>query len=246
MQKSSAVTIFAVFLLSQPCFAEPREFKDTTGRTIKAELLAVRDDQVQLKLEGGKEYRLPLDRFCEADVTYIKEWAVKNPAPITIRGLYIEFDKTVDKMPAEKPTADEKKKGKVVPTNYTTDYTIQIKNNSDKDLEGLKVKYTIYKQVRNRILGQGGSSSEKLVELTGDEAIEFLPKASAHEISTVTAPTSSWEKGGKKQEPKEMHDETLWGVVARVFVGESEVRADSYPDGVINRVEAYKAKKEAD
>lgn len=60
-----------------------REFTSTDGKTIEAEVLSIRGDQVVLQI-GTKQYTLPTTRFSEADQTYFEEWKVaeaKNIIP---------------------------------------------------------------------------------------------------------------------------------------------------------------------
>ena len=235
--------VFLSFVSSSP--AEFREFKDSTGRTIEAELIAVRGKSVELKLKSGKTYTLAIDKFSEDDVAIIKKWGEDNPAPpapVNVRGLYLDFDKRVDKLSESRSNDDKKKKGGTR-KRVETDYTITLKNDSGQDLENVKMSYTLYKHVRDRQLGQGEYSTESLEETDEEEAIDFLAKATTHSLTTISVITTNSEDGGKKGAPKKLHDETLWGVIARVYVNDAEVRAESYPDGVIDRVSAYRAKE---
>ncbi len=217
--------------------AEIRKFTDTTGREIEAELVAVRGDQVQMKV-GGNEFTLPVSKFSEADVTFIREWAVANPAPVNIRGVYIEFEKNMERIKEPKMEDDDKKKkGGSEQSRTSFDYSIMVRNTSAQDLEDLKLKYTIYKYVRDR--PASGSAIESLEETEGEEAIGLLAKASDHEVATQAVVATDSETSGKKDEPGSSHSETIWGVVARLYSGETEVRVDSFPDGLADRVEGH-------
>ena len=53
--------------------APARTWTDTTGRKIEAELITGSVDSILLKM-GGREVRLAVDRLCEEDQEYVREW----------------------------------------------------------------------------------------------------------------------------------------------------------------------------
>lgn len=55
--------------------AELREFTDTNGRKIQAELVEVGDGVVSIRMADGRLFRdIPLSRFSEADRRFVKDW----------------------------------------------------------------------------------------------------------------------------------------------------------------------------
>ena len=54
----------------------PRNWTNTAGKTIFAELIASEDDTVTLR-KNGREYRIPLTTLSEADRDYTKQWRTK-------------------------------------------------------------------------------------------------------------------------------------------------------------------------
>lgn len=233
----------ALLLLTSSAFvnAEVRKFTDTNGREIQAELIAVRGDQVEMKV-GGKTYTLPISKFAEADVTFIKEWGEANPAPLKVRGMYIEIKKNTDKVKEPKANDDGKKKkdaAKISRTNF--DYDITVRNTSQQDLPDLKLKYTIYKFVRER---SDTGKFENLEETVEEEEISLLEKSSEFSTTTTTVMTTDSEESNKKAGTEKIHKETLWGVVVEVYHGDNIIRSGSSPDGLEARVKIYKASNE--
>ncbi|MCB1206798.1 MAG: hypothetical protein KDN18_21260 [Verrucomicrobiae bacterium] len=71
------------FLIPGELVAEPREFKSTDGKTIKAEIATVRGTDVVLSM-GGREFTVPVARFSQADQEFIAKWKeedLKNHVP---------------------------------------------------------------------------------------------------------------------------------------------------------------------
>jgi hypothetical protein len=57
---------------------EYREFKDVTGRTVKAEFIGLEEEQVVLKLPNGSTAKVPVERFSKEDRDYIAAQEAKN------------------------------------------------------------------------------------------------------------------------------------------------------------------------
>lgn len=224
--------------------AETRKLTDTNGREIEAELIAVRGDQVEMKVRG-KVYTLPISKFSEADVTAIKEWGEANPAPIKIRGMYIEIKKNSERLKEPKANDDGKKKKdgpKISRTNF--DYSITVRNTSTNDLPDMKVKYTVYKLVRER--STGSSRTENLEEVTGEEEIKLFEKSSDFTMDTETVMTTDSSEKDKKSGTEKQLSETMWGVIVDVYHKDKVVRSGSSPDGLADRVESYKESRKKD
>lgn len=66
-----------VFGVSIPAHAAPREFKSTDGKTITAEVAAVKGDQVVLSM-NGREFTVPVARLSQPDQDFIAEWKKKD------------------------------------------------------------------------------------------------------------------------------------------------------------------------
>lgn len=60
--------------------AELRTFTDVEGRALQAEITAVTDDVVKLKLRSGKAAEVPLARLSDADKLFAISWKEQNAA----------------------------------------------------------------------------------------------------------------------------------------------------------------------
>lgn len=74
--------------------AEVREFKDTKGRSLKAEFLNLQGKKANLRLEDGKVVAVPLEKLSEADQEYIKNHPSSKFPPVELpeRPLYAVKD----------------------------------------------------------------------------------------------------------------------------------------------------------
>ena len=145
MKRLPAVLIFAATLLQ----AEPRAFTDQFGRSITAELISVEGDKARIRRDDGQVFTLETSKLSEADQTFIKEWAAKQPAPASAA------------KPEEKFVPDPKKlvvshsRGKFSSQTlarfegYTHaheqwGYSIQITNEHLYPVEKLRVEYNLF------------------------------------------------------------------------------------------------------
>lgn len=67
---------------SQLGFARP--WKNDAGRTIEADLVAVRGDSAVLFM-NGREFAFPLNKLSPEDLEYVKDWQAHPPAPVPRR-----------------------------------------------------------------------------------------------------------------------------------------------------------------
>lgn len=75
--------LFSLFLLALPASdvrGESRDWTNTAGKTITAELLGVANDAATLKLDNGREYTIPLNTLSEADQAFAKTWQEEQAA----------------------------------------------------------------------------------------------------------------------------------------------------------------------
>ncbi|MDF1825563.1 MAG: hypothetical protein P1U68_13030 [Verrucomicrobiales bacterium] len=82
-------SLLVIFCSLTDARSEPRDWTNSAGKTITAELLGVRDDSVTLKLDNGREYTIPLNTLSEDDQAFATSWqeeqnAIANtPSPAT-------------------------------------------------------------------------------------------------------------------------------------------------------------------
>jgi serine/threonine protein kinase len=77
----------------------PGTFTDTKGRSIKAFLVSVKNDDVTLKLESGQQHTIKASTLCQADIDYLKTQGLVMPQTPTV---------TAAAVPASKPARIER------------------------------------------------------------------------------------------------------------------------------------------
>lgn len=73
------ILLLVFFWTGQVCQARP--WKNDAGKTIEADLVAVRGDSAVL-LMNGREFAFPLNKLSPEDLAYVKEWQAHPPAPV--------------------------------------------------------------------------------------------------------------------------------------------------------------------
>lgn len=71
--RHAAVFGWFVFLCSV-CHAEMHTFTDVQGRKLKAEIVAVDDSAVTIKLGNGRNSKIARDKLSDEDQDYVSEW----------------------------------------------------------------------------------------------------------------------------------------------------------------------------
>ncbi|MGJ8633508.1 MAG: hypothetical protein ACSHX7_06270 [Luteolibacter sp.] len=241
MKKTSRF-IFLLILIPALCNAETRTLTDKEGKQIEAEIKAVRDENVTIEMKG-KEYTLPFAKFSDDDIAYLKKWVEDNPAPAVIfkeSDLTISFKKNIERIKPEKEEkpANNKDKGNSKQTQNSESYLIKVSNTVSKEIPDMQVKYTIYKLVRQKTTGDNKSSSEDLEEVEGTSETTNLDKLANFEFTTDSVIATDSEKSDKKSGSKTTRKEDIWGIITKIYSGDTEIRVDEYPDGLIERVES--------
>ncbi|MEP2776099.1 MAG: SHD1 domain-containing protein [Luteolibacter sp.] len=251
--KTLSLFLTLTFVFSALCYAETRDFTDTSGKQITAELVAVRGDEVTIHM-NGKEFTLPIGKFSEEDATYIREWAEANPAPAASAfkssDLTVSIQKEVDRIRQEKKEdykdSTGKSSGKLKDsfdqTQNSEKYMVKVSNTVSKEIPDLKITYTLYKLVRTKTTGEERSSSEDLEEIEGEATAPILEKLAAFEFTTDEVVLTKSEKFEAKTGNKTTLDEEIWGIIVKTYSGDTEIRVDCTPNGLIEKVASYKEK----
>ncbi|MBL9151534.1 MAG: hypothetical protein JNK37_03575 [Verrucomicrobiales bacterium] len=77
--KIPSLSLFLIALAALS--ASARDFRDFTnleGKTIHAELLDLRGEQVRIRMQNGRVFDVPVASLSEADRAYLKEWDAKR------------------------------------------------------------------------------------------------------------------------------------------------------------------------
>ena len=124
--------------------AELREFHNSKGVALKAELVKARGPNVVIRDAEGKENTVPVKNFSRDDVTYILRWIMAEPTALDYRFEAKETEKAVDKVPgtggraptgyAAYGTADESQRG----------YEVSLSNRCANPVEGIRACYRVF------------------------------------------------------------------------------------------------------
>lgn len=79
MKIQLSILFFAVCVHTTALKADVRDWTNSDGKTISAELLDVSEGNAVLDM-GGKSFEVPIDTLSEADQAFIKEWSKSAPA----------------------------------------------------------------------------------------------------------------------------------------------------------------------
>lgn len=118
--------------------AEAVSLTDTKGRTIQATIISVMAGNVNIRLENGRQFRIPMTTLDEQSLTTVESWKVqqigkhREPFKVSIRN-FVEGEK-------ERSTASTRIK------TYQEGYTVKIENNYPMKVPSLTVEYLILKE----------------------------------------------------------------------------------------------------
>ncbi len=147
-----------------------RTFTDTTGRTLKAKLISHKGDgKVNLEIKG-KQYSLPITKFCLDDQEFLQKWIKVNPPTLNYAFKY--------EIKAEKLSSDRSNSGYVKTRRARYAYKVAVINASRDVVSDLTMKYQMF--LHNETSGyyyssRGSSTSFKQgeFELPGQMPFNF-------------------------------------------------------------------------
>jgi len=211
--------------------ANGRVFTNTAGKTINAELVGLNNKTAILKLDNGKQAKVPLSSLSKDDQLYVNTWWEKNKNMVSANDIRIAISKKSISQRASKDKDGKKKDSKS--KTATTTYTCTLNSYTQKSIKDIKVDYTVYKSVSSR--GEGGSSSstEEISKTTAVALIE-ANKSAEFETEAVKCVTSS--KKGKEGKGSSKR-ESIVGIVVTLSVDGKEFLKQSHPDNLLRRLE---------
>ena len=146
-----------------------REFTDTQGRKLEAEIVSAAAGQVSLKrVADGRLFNVPAATFTEADQKFIAEWAAANTK--------YSFDVTYTK---KKQGETKQKSNNVTYEQETWIYKINIRNRLPAAVGDLRVDYWCFRREDG---GKGKGTAR--IETSGSSKIAAIPGSSAVTVDT--------------------------------------------------------------
>jgi hypothetical protein len=222
--------LFLVVVMSGSFFGTPaadaRTFTNTTGKTIDAELVGLNNKTAVLKLNNGKQAKVPLSALSKDDQVFINSWWEKNKNMVSENDVRISISKKITLHREPRSKDGKKKEGRSKKTS--TVYICTLNSHTQKSIKDIKVDYTVYKSVSSR--GEAGSSSST-EKITKTSTVKLLEANKSTEFKTtgVKCETSS-NKGGSKRE-------SIDGIVITLSVDGKEFLKQSYPDTLLRQLE---------
>ncbi len=196
------------------CLALPvvaREFTDSKGRKLEADIVTASQGQVTLKrATDGQTFTVPATMFSAEDQKFIQDFAATNMQyKFEVRSTKVKLD--------EVKTRD----GNVTVEKEKWAYKLDIKNLSSGAVPDLRVDYWCF---RRRDDGKGRGMPEK--EIAGSHKLESMVRGGSAQFKTLGVEISKqlldanfyWANGDKSKQA-----DGMGGVVLRFFSGPREV-----------------------
>lgn len=237
------VSILAVGLLEGgSVFAEPREFTNAEGKTLKAELVTVIDDKVVLKLANANTATVPLKSLSADDQAYIADWWKVNKDKLKPMDVTLAVSKKSDRIDRKvtRSGGGNVQPGQNVVSEIVKKLTIdefyyvgELKSYVKKDVSDIAVSYTIYKRISTS--GKAGSET-KVEEIKGEALVKLLEAhgKATFETQIVSCEDSSVTGGNV---PREYKRETILGVIFELKSGGEDFLKQSAPENLAAHLE---------
>ncbi len=129
--------------------AEVQTLTDKQGRSIKADVLSVRGDQVKIKREDGQIFNLSLANLAEDDQKSLKAWGEKEaakglpPGAIQVEMSRAKFDTSKKDIDVTLTNGDIVKNGRTI-TEEKWGYAVTISNRTPQPIAKLRAEYLLF------------------------------------------------------------------------------------------------------
>lgn len=201
----------SILMLAAVSLSHGREFTDSQGRKLDAELVSVTNGQATLKRSAdGRSFTLPVTNFIADDQKFMNEFAASS--------MNYGFDVRYTK---KKLNEVKRKKGPVTYETETWTYRVDLRNNSSGAVTDLRVDYWCFL----REDGGKGKGTPK-IESSGSTRIENLARSATLQFDTLPFEINKqqlaggwyWGNGDKNQQ-----SDGVGGLAIRIFKGDKEV-----------------------
>ncbi len=233
--------------------AEMRTWRDQkTAQAIVAELLKVDGKNIVIRLENGRKYTLPVERFHKDDQAYVKQWEEdvkagyveaasdgKKPevGPEIRRALRLSAKEESESESTR--SEDRKTKTKTTKTIYALNLSVA---RGVQELKDVKLDYTVYKRSRVVDTKKKSDGRTRIVRERGEHKIASLAPGATQVIKTK--PVSALDQTKQYQEKKKRYEkrtsEDVLGIIVDVTIGGAEALHYEYPSSLGRKVEKEK------
>ena len=222
MSSFRIVVIVSIALLVA---AQARDFTDSTGRRIDAELIDVRGDNVLLK-RNGKTYSWPVRKLSAQDRLYVATWKATHETTSARVGIQLweregmgpsgVFDADNARAKAKKgPPIITKTKQRASYVHYE----VILTNDTNEDVKNLTLSYVVFLiDGAGRLIPQSGST--KVERLSPKERVTKTTRgATLLSTKTVTTQLSIHRNSLKTSKDTARSQDRFGGVWVRVYSG---------------------------
>ena len=209
----AALMLTALLSVAQ---AEMRNFSNSKGDAIEAELVSHKNGKVKLRRADGVEFEVVPTVFSPEDQAYIKSWMDKNPASVDY-AFRIEAER-------KKLAGTMQDLGYKRVKNEKWAYQIKITNHSRDTVKDLTVKYKVF--YSNRADGEFSASSgdvKEMAQIRGEAKLKSeMEFNQTMEFTTKSATIDFVDYDGAGSRYKD----TLRGAMIRILDKQGKIVAD--------------------
>lgn len=224
-----------------PMRAEMRTLTDTQGRSIKADVISVENGIAKVKREDGLTFDLALNQLSEADQKDLLEWARKQALLIPAGSIDTIFGRAKFKStklstenvmrPSTEGGRDEIA-GTITTTGEDWGYSVTLTNRLSKPLANVRIEYQLFVKptstTGNTAKGTGfvRTSGRNVIAAIDSHDKAMFKTTTIRALKTELSGDVKWARTGSTSPVKD----TLYGIWARIYVGDQLVSEVSTPD----------------
>ena len=228
-----------VLLSSRVPAGEPRSFTSKDGRSIEAEIISYKGDNLRVRRADTKrEFTLPLSSLSDEDQSSVRDFIREHPElretirPSDVRIEYsrAKFERTVT---SETYWRDE--------SVENLGYTFQVLNQSSQPIDGLRLEYILFARTDpdNYFRTAKANSELPLERKTGTDTIQTIEPGRRAEIRTtpiivnrVTYQDNSYTTNSNGRRLNRWRDRDIHGIWFRLYDGDKLIQEGSSPDSL--------------
>jgi len=216
---------------------ELREFTDNQGRTIQASLERIDGTTVEIRMENGRTYRVPREKFSKEDQEFFARWE-------TVQALKDERSFEIQARRRDE-NESETRGGGLIRKDRDGYYTITVENRTGADLEDLEIRYVI--RLERTAIGAVKERQEEDWESGKIKDFSIANREEKTEETTrIHLETTDLEPGWRwvNAAPPKSEDK-LDGIYVAILLDGSMIREYAMPRGFIEdgREEMFPGKK---
>lgn len=211
---------------------------DSQGRTIRAQIVSVTDDDVTVTREDKQTFTLKLAQLSKTDQEELRAYAKANPPLLPATALEMQmnrgkFGSTVTKKTITLTSGKIVKDGLHI-TTEEWGYSLLLKNRTNYEIKDARLDYVLYAQKDE--FGVMRSSDKKLVGKRYQTKLDPIPMFGQIDTRTDTIRVIKQEYQGGIYRAGTNHEsrtrDKLYGVWLRVYVGKQLLIEEASPPGL--------------